>query len=577
MAYFKTNTWKIANQSSGYRIQNYTYTSSVAATTGFPNTWDAATNLDSYSMGSTTEAQIKFHSSNIVIAMNEYVPTCHYAALDITHFNALTKKLTLDTRAKLIADANYNTPAKACGMLAKLKVEAYGWLEAAYSDDVTATISTANATMDSLFCTSTAGLDTYAKFDAQNLYSSADFMQVINVSRHKKVANTTTDLPKIVVGDFAAGLTVIKDERARVFLLSHSLRDLRKKAGATGTDITNRDLIFPCPLQLLQLAHPKYDNKVLYVNDALINKDTSANRFMYHAIYTSKTYYPGVAYDASTLLKKDDQTNDTLGGTAAAGQWKDNAIADAKFGIMLGKLVERIHNDARIKSAKTSAAIYYGELDLFGITADIILKAGWNKATLIKVVEACRAKVVSNATVTITDAMVSGIKYNDHVSGTKDQALTAANITSYKISPEMVAGLQITQLDATYKVRTSNAWTYTFASTKTDDSTKLTSSDFWAFRMNFALSDLSVDRNAYNNISYMADKMLASIIGDTKTPKVNKFCGYVWNKTFVEAVMTSEFGTTAADKITKGNLFDLSSANSDDNRSKTAKELRRFV
>jgi len=41
--------------------------------------------------------------------------------------------------------------------------------------------------------------------------------------------------------------------------------------------------------------------------------------------------------------------------------------------------------------------------------------------------------------------------------------------------------------------------------------------------------------------------------------------------------MTSEFGTTAAGKITKGNLVDLSSADSDDNRSKTAKELTRFV
>lgn len=199
--YFKANTFKAANQSSGYRIQNYTYATSptaVAATTGFPNTWDAASILATYEMdpadAAKTGADIAFHRSNIVIGMNEYVPTCHYAALDVTHFTTLTTSSGFAAdRAKMIALTAYDTPAKACGQLAKLKLKVYGWLEAAYSADTSATI-TAAATMDALFCTATAGIDTYAKFNTNNLYSSADFMQVINVSRIKKVAGTSNAL-----------------------------------------------------------------------------------------------------------------------------------------------------------------------------------------------------------------------------------------------------------------------------------------------------------------------------------------------------------------------------------------------
>lgn len=337
---------------------------------------------------------------------------------------------------------------------------------------------------------------------------------------------------------------------------------MRQKTQASGADITNRDLIFPCPLQLLQLADAAWDNKVLYVDDPLIAKDTGANRFMYHAIYISKTYYKGTAYNADTTLNKDADTNDTLGGTSAAKDWPA-AIADAKFGIMLGKLVVNTYETARVKVKANAAKIYYGELDLFGITADTIMKAGWDAATLLKVVQACRAKVVANKAVTITDAMVTGIQYADHVAGTAAAALDAAKITSLKIAPEMVAGQQIIQLDATYKVRTANAWTYSFAATKKDGSTKMTSSDFWAFRLNHAFASLGIDRNTYNNVSYMADHMMTSINGELKTPKVGQFCGYYWNKAFVEAVMTSEFGTTAAGKITKADLVAVEAGSTD--------------
>jgi len=527
--WFKTNAWKAEVQSSGYRIQNYTYTASVAATAGFPNTWDAATILPTYLMdpaGANTDAAIKYNRSNIVIAMNEYVPTCHYASLTPAKFSAVTTNSAFANVAEMIADAGYNTPAKACGQYAMLQAKTNGWLEALYNADTTATI-TAAASMDSLFCTATAGIETYAKFQTKQLFSSADFMQVIEVSRHNKVKATSGALSTIAVDDLAAGIAIIKAERERVFALSHSLRDLRKKAQGGAGDTADILKIFPCPLQLLQLADAKYDNKVLYVDDALIQKDTGANRFMYFAIYNMWKYYPGTAYDAATNLNKDAQTNDTLGGTAATGDWKDSAIADGNFGIMLGKFVVNVFETVRVKSLATADKVYYGELDMYGIDSDMIFKAGWTNANLIAIVKLCRAKVVSNAALVggVIDAHVATIKYKNYISSNTEVALTAAQIATLKLSPEMVAGLQITQLDTTYKVRGTNAWVYSFNGTKQDNTTKFTASQFWAFRLNYALANLGVDRNTYNNVSYLADKMYASVTGDLKTPKVDKLCG----------------------------------------------------
>jgi len=226
VVWFNTNVWKATAKSSGYRIQNYTYTASVATTTGFPNTWDAATILPTYLMdpanSSETGAKMVYNRSNIVIAMNEYVPNCHYASLNPAKFNAMTTNMAFANRALMIANASYNTPAKACGMYAKLQAETYGWLEALYMNDTAATI-TAAASMDSLFCSTwTNSVETYAKMVTQKFYSSADFMQAINVSQHFKQKGTSTvATTKIAKADLSNGVAHMTTERTRVFLLSH--------------------------------------------------------------------------------------------------------------------------------------------------------------------------------------------------------------------------------------------------------------------------------------------------------------------------------------------------------------------
>ena len=165
----------------------------------------------------------------------------------------------------------------------------------------------------------------------------------------------------------------------------------------------------------------------MYVDDALIQKDTGANRFMYFAILNMQKYYPSTAYDSSSVkLNKDAQTNDTLGGTAGAGEWKDSAIADANFGIMLGKFVVNVYETVRINT--TPEMVHYGELDMYGITSTLIFQAGWDSAALIAIVKLVRAKVASNALIAggVTDAQVATVNYLNHLASDASVALTAA-------------------------------------------------------------------------------------------------------------------------------------------------------
>lgn len=50
----------------------------------------------------------------------------------------------------------------------------------------------------------------------------------------------------------------------------------------------------PCPVQLLSLAHPNYENRHLSVDDALIVNDSGNNRFQQFAYYNRDKYYPHV-------------------------------------------------------------------------------------------------------------------------------------------------------------------------------------------------------------------------------------------------------------------------------------------
>jgi len=111
----------------------------------------------------------------------------------------------------------------------------------------------------------------------------------------------------------------------------------------------------------------------MYNNDPLIVDDNGANRFMYFAKYNKAYYYPTSTFDGATSLNTDAQTNDKLGGTATAGQWKAAEITGAKFGLQLGKFVVNVYEGQRLGVKASADKIYYGEFDMFGITSDIIL------------------------------------------------------------------------------------------------------------------------------------------------------------------------------------------------------------
>lgn len=383
--------------------------------------------------------------------------------------------------------------------------EVEGFLQYAYDDD-SATSFTGGATFTEVFCDDTT-INTWTKFTAAQLYSSSDLMAVIAVAKHDAVKNTTNAvaaIAKTVLTTDGKGYDTILDRRNTRFGESTELQNLRKFTRGTATVM---DTVFPCPQQLLQLAHADYDNKVINIDDPMLT-DTGVNRFKYFADYNWKTYYSTYAYtddDAAKRLSTDAQTNDNTG----SGAW--TAIADGAFGIMLGKFVVNVQNAQRAKATDT---IYYGELDMFGITANTILQAGWTTTQLKALVAACRAKVTANKSVTLDDAALASVSYADVIAGTGEATLTKAIADT--LSPEMVAGLMVQYTDALYNVRPATNWVYEFDARKQSNAdTKMTSSDFWAFRLNQALSALSTDRNTYNNVSWAADMMLKSQIGDT--------------------------------------------------------------
>lgn len=279
----------------------------------------------------------------------------------------------LDTRTKLIGNASYDTPEKACGKYGALMTEVEGFLQYAYDDD-SATSFTGGATFTEVFCEDDT-IETWTKFTAAQLYSSSDLMAVIAVAKHdavKNTANPVAAIAKTVLTTDGKGYDTILARRNTRFGESTELQNLRKFTRGTATVM---DTVFPCPQQLLQLAHADYDNKVINIDDPMLT-DTGVNRFKYFADYNWKTYYSTYAYtddDAAKRLSTDAQTNDNTG----SGAW--TAIADGAFGIMLGKFVVNVSNAQRAKAADT---IYYGELDMFGITANTILQAGWTATEL---------------------------------------------------------------------------------------------------------------------------------------------------------------------------------------------------
>ena len=261
-------------------------------------------------------------------------------------------------------------------------------------------------------------------------------MAVIAVAKHDAVKGTTTAVGPIattVLTTDGKGYDTIKAKRTTRFAESTELTNLRKFTRGTATVM---DTVFPCPQQLLQLAHADYDNKVINIDDAMLT-DTGVNRFKYFADYNWKTYYSTYTYtddDAAKRLSVDAQTNDNTG----SGQTGWRSIADGAFGIMLGKFVVNVQNAQRAKTADT---IFYAELDMFGITSNTILQAGWTTTELKALVAACRAKVTANKSVTLDDAALANVKYTDVIAGTSEATLTKA--IADKLSPEMVAGLMV--------------------------------------------------------------------------------------------------------------------------------------
>lgn len=89
--WWSANTWTGAAKGTGYRLQHFLKTGTVAGTSFVPGRWDVATLLDDYMVGpGTGSTQMKTHTSNAVIAMNTHIRECHYASLGVAKFNAVT-------------------------------------------------------------------------------------------------------------------------------------------------------------------------------------------------------------------------------------------------------------------------------------------------------------------------------------------------------------------------------------------------------------------------------------------------------------------------------------------------------
>lgn len=103
----------------------------------------------------------------------------------------------------------------------------------------------------------------------------------------------------------------------------------------------------PCPVQLLHLAHPQYENRHLTVADSLIMTDAGNNRFQQFALYNKAKYYPHVTDETSTTLSLLDDTlsafydprGNLVTNPTTSALWTKAIDTTTAWGIQMGQFV----------------------------------------------------------------------------------------------------------------------------------------------------------------------------------------------------------------------------------------------